>query len=219
MITASRSYLRYANGAAGHLNVVSASYAAGGLGARLAYTIVPWEFGSILLAGTAHGLCWLGIHQSADYLESELRADLPKAGIVRDDDAMRSVMERVIASIGGKAFSLDLPLDIRATPFQVAVWRELCSIPLGATRSYAEIARRLGLPRGARAVGHANGSNPLAVLIPCHRVVGADGKLTGYRWGLENKRRLQEYERSASGRVLEKADQRLENSARYRHPA
>ena len=192
------NYLRYADRLAGHLSVVSASYAAGGRGARIAYTLAPSEFGIILIAATTHGICWLGIHQCAAHLESELRRDFPEAETVRDDHAMRQVAERVIAFVGGTNASLDLPLDIRATPFQLAVWRELCSIPPGATRSYGEIARRLGQPGAARAVGHANGSTPLAVLIPCHRAVGADGKLTGYRWGLEHKHRLLEYERSSA---------------------
>jgi AraC family transcriptional regulator, regulatory protein of adaptative response / methylated-DNA-[protein]-cysteine methyltransferase len=179
------------------LNVVSASYGPGGSGAYIAYTIVSSEFGFILIAATTHGICWLGIHQCEAYLESELRGDFPKAKIAREDDAMRRVAERVIAFVGDTSASLDLPLDIRATPFQLVVWRELCAIPPGATRSYGEIARRLGQPGSARAVGRANGSNPLAVLIPCHRAIGADGKLTGYRWGLEYKRRLLEYERSS----------------------
>jgi AraC family transcriptional regulator, regulatory protein of adaptative response / methylated-DNA-[protein]-cysteine methyltransferase len=198
MNPASGSYLRYANGLAGQLNVVGASYGPGGSGACVAYTIALSEFGFILIAATTHGICWLGIHQCEAYLESELRRDFPKAVIVRDDDAIQRVVERVIAFVGGTGASLDLPLDIHATPFQLAVWRELCTIPPGATRSYGEIARRLGQSGSARAVGRANGSNPLALLIPCHRVVGTHGKLTGYRWGLETKSRLLDYERSSS---------------------
>ena len=197
MNSMSGSYLRYTNGVAGQLNVVGASYGPGGSGACVAYTITLSEFGFILIAATTHGICWLGIHQCEAYLESGLRGDFPKATIVRDDDAMWRVAERVIAFVDGTGASLDLPLDIRATPFQLAVWRELCTIPVGTTRSYGEIARRLGQSGSARAVGRANGSNPLALLIPCHRVVGTDGKLTGYRWGLEYKRRLLNYERSS----------------------
>lgn len=196
MNSMSGSYLRYANGVAGQLNVTAASYGPQGRGACVAYTIAFSEFGFILIAATTHGICWLGIHQSEAYLESELREDFPKAEIVRDDDAMRQVAERVIAFVVGTSASLDLPLDIRATPFQLAVWRELCAIPPGTTRSYGELAQRVGQAGSARAVGRANGSNPLALLIPCHRAVGADGKLTGYRWGLETKRRLLEHERS-----------------------
>jgi len=190
------NYLYHANNATVELTVVGVSYSPGGGGARLAYTIVPWELGLILIGATTHGICWLGIHECAAYLESELNADFPQAKIVHDDGALRELAARVIAFIGSNRAFLYLPVDIRATSFQLAVWRELCLIPPGATRSYNEIAHRLGKRGGARAVGRANGSNPLAVLIPCHRAVGADGRLTGYRWGLEYKRRLLEYERS-----------------------
>jgi AraC family transcriptional regulator, regulatory protein of adaptative response / methylated-DNA-[protein]-cysteine methyltransferase len=194
----SENYLRYADSAAGQLNVVSATYARGGGGARISYTITRSGFGFILIAATAHGLCWIGVHECVTYLESELRKDFAGATIMRDDLAMAEAAERVIAFVSDGAGSLDLPVDIRASAFQLAVWRELCAIPRGATRSYSEIARRLGHPRGARAVGRANGSNPLALLIPCHRAVGANGELTGYRWGLEYKRRLLEHERCFS---------------------
>jgi AraC family transcriptional regulator, regulatory protein of adaptative response / methylated-DNA-[protein]-cysteine methyltransferase len=180
------------------LNVAAASYGPAGRGARIAYTAAHSELGFILMAATAHGICWTGLHQCASYLESELRRDFPKAVIVRDDDKLQEVAAQVMAFVGGTGASLDLLVDIRATLFQLAVWRELLAIPPGTTRSYGEIAQRLGRPGSARAVGRANGSNPLAVLIPCHRAVGADGKLTGYRWGIENKRRLLEYERSSN---------------------
>ncbi len=194
----SRSYLRYTNGVGGQLNVTSASYGPGGHGAYITYSAAPWELGFILIAATTHGICWIGVHQCASYLESELRRDFPKAVIVRDDNKLREVAAQLIAFVDRTGASLDFPVDIRATPFQLSVWRELVSIPRGATRSYGEIAQRLGRQDAARAVGRANGSNPLAVLIPCHRAIGADGKLTGYRWGLECKRRLLEYERSSS---------------------
>jgi len=197
------NYLHYANSATIELSVVGASYSPGGGGARVAYTILPWELGLILIGATTHGICWLGLHESTAYLESELREDFPKAEVVHDDGALRELAARVTAFIGNNGASLYLPVDIRASPFQLAVWRELCLIPPGATRSYNEIAHRLGKPGGARAVGRANGSNPLAVLIPCHRAVGADGKLTGYRWGLDYKRRLLEYERVLSRKSVQ----------------
>jgi AraC family transcriptional regulator, regulatory protein of adaptative response / methylated-DNA-[protein]-cysteine methyltransferase len=196
------NYLHYRDGATAELNVADTSYNSGGGGARLEYTVIPWELGSILIGATTHGLCWLGIHQCAAYLESELCRDFPKAQIVHDDDALRALAAKVIGFITGDRVSFYSRVDIRATPFQLAVWRELCAIPAGSTVSYNEIARRLGKPRGARAVGRANGSNPLAVLIPCHRAVAADGKLTGYRWGLDYKRRLLEYERALSGKSV-----------------
>jgi AraC family transcriptional regulator of adaptative response/methylated-DNA-[protein]-cysteine methyltransferase len=188
------NYLRYADSGVADLNVVGASYGPGGDGARIAYITAPCEFGLILIGATAHGICWLGIHKCAAYLESELSRDFPQAEILHDDDALTELSSNIVRLLV-KPISLDLPIDIRATPFQLAVWRELCTIPRGATRSYLEIAYRLGKPGGARAVGRANGSNPLALLIPCHRAVGSDGNLTGYRWGLEYKRRLLDYER------------------------
>ena len=100
----------------------------------------------------------------------------------------------VVDYVNGRTREIALPIDLRATPFQIAVWRELCAIPWGATRSYGEIARRLGRPGAARAVGLANGANPLAIIIPCHRAIGADGSMTGYRWGVEYKRRLLDHE-------------------------
>jgi AraC family transcriptional regulator, regulatory protein of adaptative response / methylated-DNA-[protein]-cysteine methyltransferase len=194
MNSASTGYLHYSNGTV-ELKVAGASYGAGGTGARVKYTIAKSKVGAILVATTDGGICWVGIHESIDHLESELRKDFPKATLARDNELMGELAAKVVGFINGTAGSLDVPLDIRATPFQLAVWRELCVIPSGRTRSYSEIARRLGQPGSARAVGHANGSNPLAILIPCHRAIGVNGKLTGYRWGLEFKRRLLEHER------------------------
>jgi AraC family transcriptional regulator of adaptative response/methylated-DNA-[protein]-cysteine methyltransferase len=198
MNTLDNSHLLYAEDGTAQLNIADASYGPRGRDAHLAYTVASSEFGFILMAATARGLCWIGVHQCTSYLESELRRDFPQAIIVRDNDQLQAMAAQVLAFVDGTDASLDLPVDIHATSFQLAVWRELLAIPPGATRSYGEIAQRLGRPGSARAVGRANGSNPLAVLIPCHRAIGADGKLTGYRWGLECKRRLLEYERSSS---------------------
>ena len=188
------NWLQYTDGA-GELNIAGVSYGRQGRGARIAYAISASRFGLILIGATAHGICWIGLHESGAYLESELHRDFPSAAVAHDDDELRDTSKRVIGFIGGSWDRLYLPLDIRATPFQFAVWRELCTIPPGSTRAYGEIARRLGKPEAARAVGHANGSNPLAIVIPCHRAIGADGRLTGYRWGVEFKRKLLEYER------------------------
>jgi AraC family transcriptional regulator of adaptative response/methylated-DNA-[protein]-cysteine methyltransferase len=179
---------------AGELVLTDTSYGPHGRGARIMYTIVNSPLGHLLVAATADGVCWVGIHESDARLESDLRGDFPAAEILRDDDRVRGLARKILDYINGE--SLDLPLDIRATPFQRVVWRELCAIPRGATRSYGEIARRLGRPDASRAVGHANGSNPVAIVIPCHRAIGSDGTLTGYRWGLEYKRRLLDHERA-----------------------
>ena len=125
---------------------------------------------------------------------SELRADYPKASIRRDDSLAGPWARAIAKYLNGRAPMPTLPLDIRGTPFQFSVWEQLCAIPRGETRSYSEIARRIGRPRAIRAVGTANGANPVSILIPCHRALRASGHLGGYRWGLERKRRLLELE-------------------------
>jgi AraC family transcriptional regulator of adaptative response/methylated-DNA-[protein]-cysteine methyltransferase len=172
------------------LRVDRASYEAGGAGAAIQYSVAPSAFGKILLAATQHGVCWIGIHRDEVFLQAELRRDYPLAAAERGDAAIAPLLRPLIDSMTCASRGLELPLDLRATPFQLAVWRELCSIPRGTTRSYGAIAQRLGRPDAPRAVGHANASNPLAIVIPCHRVIGINGALTGYRWGLEIKRRL-----------------------------
>jgi AraC family transcriptional regulator of adaptative response/methylated-DNA-[protein]-cysteine methyltransferase len=206
MDATSGDYLRYNERGMGDLSIGDASYGPGGLGAHISYTIAPSQFGGILLAATQRGVCWIGIHESDAYLESELHADFPKAVIFENEDAVHDLADRMIGFVSGTGRSFKIPLDIRATTFQLAVWRELCTIPAGSSRSYGDIARRLGRPNASRAVGHANGSNPLALVIPCHRAVGADGKLTGYRWGLEYKRRLLEHERVRGEKRVERSE-------------
>jgi AraC family transcriptional regulator of adaptative response/methylated-DNA-[protein]-cysteine methyltransferase len=134
-----------------------------------------------------------------DTLVRELQHRFPRAALVGGD----AVFERTVASVIGfveqPGLGADLPLDVRGTAFQQRVWQALRQIPMGSTASYAEIAARLGAPRSARAVAQACGANPIAVVIPCHRVVRTDGSLSGYRWGVERKRRLLEKERANSG--------------------
>lgn len=190
------SILSYpAGGGAGELVIGGASYGPRGRGARIGYALADSPCGRMLLAATMHGVCWIGIHAEDSFLIGELRRDLALAEIVDESTEARSALDNIL-NYCFKLAGLKVSLDIIAQPFQGRVWRELCQIPCGETRSYGEIARRLGQPSAARAVGHANGSNPLAVLIPCHRALGADGRLTGYRWGLDYKRRLLEFERS-----------------------
>jgi AraC family transcriptional regulator of adaptative response/methylated-DNA-[protein]-cysteine methyltransferase len=182
------------DGGAGELAVKCATYGPNGTGARVAFTTTDSPFGRVLIATTTTGVCWLGLSDSDVRLEAELRTDLAAAELSRDPLGLAVLARMVSDYISGRTREIALSLDLRATPFQIAVWRELCAIPRGAARSYREIARRLGQPNAARAVGHANGSNPLAIIIPCHRAIGTDGALTGYRWGLEYKRRLLDYE-------------------------
>lgn len=188
--------LRFRPDGSAALAVAGATYGAGGRGARIGYGIAASKFGAILTAETAHGLCWVGVEESAERLQRELRADFLKAETIVEDPAAAATARRVADFALRLCDPAEFALDIPATPFQRAVWRELCSIPRGQTRSYGELAQRIGKPNAARAVGRANGSNPLAILIPCHRAIGGGGALTGYRWGVEIKRRLLAHEQA-----------------------
>ena len=130
-----------------------------------------------------------------DALISELIGDFPQADIQRDDAALKSMMEAVLRHLEDGAPMAALPLDVRATAFQWQVWQALAAIPPGETRTYGELAAELGKPKAARAVGRACATNPVSLVIPCHRAVGANGSLTGYRWGKERKRALLARER------------------------
>jgi AraC family transcriptional regulator of adaptative response/methylated-DNA-[protein]-cysteine methyltransferase len=127
-------------------------------------------------------------------LENDLRAEFPEAKIQRADASLRDAVQRILRHLSNNEPHLDLPLDIRATAFQRQVWDKLRTIPYGETVSYGEIAKALGKPGAVRAVGRACATNPVALLIPCHRVVREDKSLGGYRWGLERKQRLLDLE-------------------------
>lgn len=178
------------------LGMTPASYAKGGKGARIAYTMVDLTGGDrLLVAATERGLCMVAIGNEADDLVADLRAEYPAAEIRREDAALAQWAPVVAALAEGDAPAAALPLDVRATAFQWLVWQRLQAIPRGATRTYGEIAAELGRPEAARAVGRACASNPVALLVPCHRAVGGDGKMHGYRWGIGRKRTLLERER------------------------
>jgi AraC family transcriptional regulator of adaptative response/methylated-DNA-[protein]-cysteine methyltransferase len=169
-------------------------YAAGGRGAEIAYSIVDCAIGRLIVGATARGICFAGLGDSDENLEGELRGDYPRATIRRDDVKLRRWTDQIAQYLAGRLPMPDLPIDIRGTPFQLQVWNELRAIPAGETRSYSEIARRIARPTAVRAVGTANGANPVSILIPCHRALRASGHLGGYRWGLERKRKLLEME-------------------------
>ena len=142
-------------------------------------------------AATPRGICFVGLGDSDQKLEAELRHDFWAAdSIRRDDRELGRALGQLLSMLTGKEPHADLPLDIRATAFQRRVWQELRRIPIGETRSYGEIARRLGNAGASRAVGRACATNPVAVAIPCHRVVRKSGDMGGYRWGLERKQAL-----------------------------
>ena len=172
------------------LGMTPASYAKGGKGAEILYAIRPCSLGLVLIAATAKGIAMIGFGDTETNLENELEADFPEASIARDDIQLSIWVDPVLDYLEGAEPPHDLPLDVRATAFQWRVWRELMRIPAGETRTYGEIAQRLGQPKAARAVGRACATNPVSITIPCHRAVGANGALTGYRWGTERKAKL-----------------------------
>jgi AraC family transcriptional regulator of adaptative response/methylated-DNA-[protein]-cysteine methyltransferase len=181
----SRAYER----APERLGMTPSSYRRGGRGLRLTYALVDSPLGRLLVAASERGVSSICIGSSDGQLERALREEYPEAELLRDDGAHARWVQAVVARIRGGE-DRDVPLDIRVTAFQWRVFQALREIPPGQTRSYAEIAREIGQPGAARAVGRACAANPVAVLVPCHRAVGADGNLTGYRWGLERKREL-----------------------------
>ncbi|MBI4768836.1 MAG: methylated-DNA--[protein]-cysteine S-methyltransferase [Chloroflexi bacterium] len=144
----------------------------------------------MLVAASEKGVCFVGLGESDGRLEAELARDYPAATLHRDEAGLGLWAEAIVRHLEGRGPHPDLPLDVQGTAFQWQVWHALRQIPPGQTRTYGEIAAGIEKPGAARAVARACASNPVAVVIPCHRVVGADGTLTGYRWGLERKRAL-----------------------------
>ena len=158
------------------------------------YTIVQSPLGRMLIAATDRGIGWLGFGDSDAKAIDEIRADLSEAELSRDNTACVRYVTPLLKFLERKASFPALPLDVTGTSFQRAVWDELCAIPTGATRSYGEIARRIGRADAPRATGAAVGANPVSILIPCHRALAADGSLHNYRYGLWRKQKLLEIE-------------------------
>src|SRR5471032_1548678 len=184
------------------LGMTPATYARGGAGAHIDYTTVDSDYGRVLVAATDKGIAAVFLGESDRALEKELKGDFPSAEIKRNDGALSTKVKGVLARLyGRKPTALDapdVPLDIIGTAFQWKVWKALTEIPAGETRTYGEIAKRIGAPKSARAVGRACATNQAAGIIPCHRAVGARGALTGYRWGVARKERLLAEERRRS---------------------
>ena len=184
-------------GAAAALGMTPASYARGGEGTTIGWTTRETPVGLALVAATARGICAISLGDDADALAAELSREFPRAALVRQDEDPRlaALADGVAAVLAGEGDAAALPVELRGTPFQVAVWTALRAIPRGETRSYAELAAQLGRPSAARAVARACATNRVAVVVPCHRVVRGSGDVSGYRWGVERKRRLLEDER------------------------
>jgi AraC family transcriptional regulator of adaptative response/methylated-DNA-[protein]-cysteine methyltransferase len=184
--SSSRLYER----ASSQLGMTPATYRRGGRDMRIRYTVADCPLGRLLLAGTDRGVCAVFLGDADGPLETALAGEYPAAEIGREDAVLKPWVEALVDHLRGQQPHLDLPLDVQATAFQWRVWQELRAIPYGSTRSYGEIARALGRPTAVRAVARACATNPVSVVIPCHRAVRSDGGLGGYRWGLERKRKL-----------------------------
>jgi AraC family transcriptional regulator of adaptative response/methylated-DNA-[protein]-cysteine methyltransferase len=177
------------------LGMTPGEYRRGGAGANITFAVARTPLGWLLAAATERGLCAVRFGESAGALERDLRGEFHAALLGRDDATMRRYLDPLLAMIRGENNTLDLPLDVRATAFQRKVWAKLRQIPRGETRSYSEIARAIGQPSAVRAVARACAANPVALAVPCHRVVRKDGDRGGYRWGAGRKEKLLQGER------------------------
>jgi AraC family transcriptional regulator of adaptative response/methylated-DNA-[protein]-cysteine methyltransferase len=178
------------------LGMAPGEYRAGGPAARIGYVIGDTPLGKLLIAATPRGLCAVILGDNENELLRQLRTQFSQAEVYLEPKLDQHLNE-VLSQFTAHPAALDLPLDLRATAFQMHVWEALRRIPRGETRSYAELARSLGKPTAVRAVARACATNPVAVVVPCHRVIGSNGKLTGYRWGIERKKKLLEIEAAA----------------------
>ena len=183
----------------GSLGMTPGAYRRGGQNMDITYTIVNTRLGRMLVGATQRGISAVSFGDRDSDLETSLRKEYPAASLVKDDSAMKTWVESLVAYLEGTQPNLVLPLDLQATSFQLRVWQSLRQIPYGETRTYAEVAEAIGQPTAVRAVANACASNPAAVVTPCHRVVRPDGGLGGYRWGIERKKALLAQEHSHAG--------------------
>lgn len=191
---------RFYETAGARLGMTPTSYRRGGAGETIRFAVGACSLGSILVAATERGVCAILLGDDPDMLLRDLQDRFPKADLIGGDAGFEAMVAQVVGFVEAPGAGLALPLDIGGTAFQQRVWQALRSIPAGRTASYAEIANAIGEPAAVRAVARACGANPLAVAIPCHRVVRSDGGLSGYRWGVERKRDLLNRERKEAAR-------------------
>jgi AraC family transcriptional regulator of adaptative response/methylated-DNA-[protein]-cysteine methyltransferase len=175
---------------AGKMGMTPAVYKKGGTGMNIEYTIADCDLGKLLVARTKKGICAVNFGDNRKELEAGLREEYPEAEIRKDDEGLRKFLTAILENIRGSRKTLVLPLDLQATAFQLRVWEALREIPYGKTVSYAEIAERLGNKNAVRAVAGACAANRVALVIPCHRVVKSNGETSGYKWGVERKKKL-----------------------------
>jgi AraC family transcriptional regulator of adaptative response/methylated-DNA-[protein]-cysteine methyltransferase len=195
--SSSRLYER----AADRLGMTPGQYRGGGsrngTPVAIRFATAKCPVGRVILAATDKGICWLGFGDADDEMEERLREEFPKAAVARGDKQLKPWMDELRRHFAGEQPHIDLPLDVRATAFQKRVWDALRAIPYGETRSYKQVAEAIGSPTAVRAVARACATNPVAVVVPCHRVIGTDGKLHGYAGGLHRKKKLLEKEAEA----------------------
>ena len=177
---------RFYDATKGKLGMSASDWSNGGMGRVIHWTVVETSLGAMLVAATDKGVCCLSFNEGKE----ELGARFPKAELVEGGEEFRALFDQVTAAVEQPGTGADIPLDVKGTAFQQRVWQELLKIPAGETRSYGELAVALGKPKASRAVGGANGANNIAVLIPCHRVIAADGTMGGYAYGLKIKAEL-----------------------------
>lgn len=188
--SASRLYER----ATARLGMTPGQYQKGGP-VPIRYTTAACPLGRVILAATPKGVCWLSFGDTDKQMEAALRKEFPKADVSRADADLKPWLDELQRHLAGDRPHVALPLDVRGTAFQRRVWDALLAIPYGETRSYKEVAEAIGAPTAFRAVARACATNPVAVVVPCHRVVGSDGTLTGYAGGLHRKKALLDAER------------------------
>lgn len=180
------------------LGMTPASYRKGGDGMQIGYTVANTSLGKVLVAATERGVSAVYLGEEEKTLVKKLHKEYPKAQIVRTRDGNEEWLKEIVSRVEGRAPSVDLPLDVQATAFQRRVWQQLQKIPRGTTRTYTQVAKLLGKPRAIRAVARACATNPVSIVVPCHRVIRSDGALAGYRWGLSRKEKLLEREATSA---------------------
>jgi AraC family transcriptional regulator, regulatory protein of adaptative response / methylated-DNA-[protein]-cysteine methyltransferase len=178
------------------LGMTPSAYQKGGSGMKLNYTIAKSPLGKVLVAGTERGISAVYLGGEPDKLLAELREEYPRAEIAPAKESYQRWVGEIVRQIEGRPASVELPLDVQGTAFQRRVWQELQRIPRGTTRTYTQVAQSLGQPRAVRAVARACATNPVSIVVPCHRVIRGDGTLAGYRWGLSRKEQLLAVERT-----------------------
>ncbi len=186
--------------AGSQLGMTPASYGKGGDGAVIAYAFTETALGLVLVGATRAGICFVGVGDDEAMLLVELQGDYPKATLAADPDGLGDTVAEVAATLDGREPHVGLPIDVRGTAFQRQVWESLRAIPMGETRTYSELAAAAGRPKAVRAAASACANNPVALIVPCHRAIGTDGTMRGYRWGVERKRALLDTERSVATR-------------------